>query len=572
MPKDVNIHLKTTGADQTKEQLEQTAQATKKVGDQVAQTGMQAQTAGGMFDSFLKRFAGPLGLLALLSILQRVTSAVAGFFDTIKQRADEAVSKVQDVRKAFGDIFEALDAYDEKSRRTATSATYGLLQKTATTEAVGFPIIDAYIRNFKRLVDAGQMTQQQYQQGIEAALYYGQLHAGGPATAELIRLMPNLGVRTPQAQGELMRQISALSEVSGMKDEEIISAIGRAAPAIKALGWSPTQALQAIGTIAAGQVGRHVTTSPAAALEALIKPSAEKLAEYDLEKQLAQRPDELLAQLADLYRKGRATRVTPAAKKGEPPTKEEFALDRSAFINMLGDIFGEGAAPELFALFQPPPAAAGYTSALERARGVRGIAATQDAIVKYKQTMEARAAITLASQRRRQHEFTEEQEAAKLVREIGKEYQETVYAVTDPRWNSWRQALLPGNLLEQENAAYVKWLREMPPEERMIEKEQPWALHEKWSRMNWRQRWQALTRIPAELPAPGLPQPEVIPPTPGAGSPATEGAPPPNVPPPGTESPPRSQLFDNRVINYQIFNPVTGMNKQDLGIEPPSLA
>jgi hypothetical protein len=31
-------------------------------------------------------------------------------------------------------------------------------------------------------------------------------------------------------------------------------------------------------------------------------------------------------------------------------------------------------------------------------------------------------------------------------------------------------------------------------------------------------------------------------------------------------------LFDNRVINYQIFNPVTGMNKQDLGIEPPSLA
>lgn len=44
-----------------------------------------------------------------------------------------------------------------------------------------------------------------------------------------------------------------------------------------------------------------------------------------------------------------------------------------------------------------------------------------------------------------------------------------------------------------------------------------------------------------------------------------------NIEPPATESPAVVNNFDYRTSHYMILNPVTGMNKQDLGIEPPWL-
>jgi hypothetical protein len=84
---------------------------------------------------------------------------------------------------------------------------------------------------------------------------------------------------------------------------------------------------------------------------------------------------------------------------------------------------------------------------------------------------------------------------------------------------------------------------------------------EKWNTLTIQEQWEALTR-----PGP------VVAPIPGVNPPAIEGPPIPSVPPPANEGTPTSQYFDNRIINYEIHNPVSGMNKQDLGIEPPYLA
>ena len=47
MPKDVNIHVKTTGADESRQELDKTAQAAKRMGDEVRDAGDNEIEYGG---------------------------------------------------------------------------------------------------------------------------------------------------------------------------------------------------------------------------------------------------------------------------------------------------------------------------------------------------------------------------------------------------------------------------------------------------------------------------------------------------------------------------------------------
>ena len=57
-------------------------------------------------------------------------------------------------------------------------------------------------------------------------------------TPELITLMAGWGMTTPEQQGIFRRQIGAVSSKSGLTEEEIIAALGRGAPTVKAMGWT----------------------------------------------------------------------------------------------------------------------------------------------------------------------------------------------------------------------------------------------------------------------------------------------------------------------------------------------
>ena len=94
---------------------------------------------------------------------------------------------------------------------------------------------------------------------------------------------------------------------------------------------------------------------------------------------------------------------------------------------------------------------------------------------------------------------------------------------------------------------------------------------------------------PREVPIEGMPPAESPPPVearplqrqpetvgPGPAREPSESppalAPQPTPTPPPSDEPPVVYNVDHRVFNYTIHNPVAGMNKQDLGIEPPRLS
>jgi len=149
---------------------------------------------------------------------------------------------------------------------------------------------------------------------------------------------------------------------------------------------------------------------------------------------------------------------------------------------------------------------------------------------------------------------------------------------------------------------YEKWLREIQAPEAFIKWETGWQrlrssfgadIPEKTPRRFWPLFFEHLRDVPewtleelqsegqreaTEQPLPGPaptppPQPSPTPPPePIAEPPIPTLQPTPTPPPESAVGGPVSINYDHRVIHQTIFNPLVGMDKQDLRIEPPYLA
>jgi hypothetical protein len=440
MAKDVNIHVKTTGTQETKQQLEGVGRAIEEMG---AKTSRAA--------SWMKDAFGAIGGVAVLAAIAAAAGKISQFFDNIKTRADEAVRKVQELRSAYQDLFEALDAFDEKSRQIITKKTNLLLQQTATPQAFGLPIINAYTRQFGGLVKSGQLTQGQYDQGLKEMLGWGVRHGGG-ATPELITMMAGWGMNTPQQQGEFRRMISAASQATGLTDEELIDSLSRGMPTIKAMGWTPQQALETTATLAAGEVGRKKTAMPAAVFQALMTPQLTDIKKMGIPEKIAEDPRQLLAYLE--------------VKRGQ--------ISQKAFLDMLIKIYGGEAAPGIFKLLGAPRG--DISDVLRQAAGPEGIKAEQREEIARKTTLEGLDAATKAKVTQIELDITKNEEYMKMVREIGAAEREK-RRLRHPWWQWIREIYFPGigggilqvNVPEEqqkEDAAYRDWLKNLTPEEK----------------------------------------------------------------------------------------------------------
>ena len=658
MPKDINIHLKTTGAPLTQKEIGDVAReigslsdvakrtseelkkpgenlkgikslsdiakesqrelggmadGVKQVGDKTTEAGSKAEKASGIFSTFFGRFTGPLGIVAAIAAVAKLGSTVSTFFDTIKQRSDEAVRQLDQVRGGFTDIFEALNAFDEKSRQAATKETYELLKKTATPEAIGLPIVNAYIRQFKGLVDAGQLTAEQYQQGMETMLSYGARH-GGAATPDLIELMGGWGMNQPDQQAAFTRQIAAASQAVNLRDEDIIAALSKGVSTIKAMAWSPEQALEAVGTMAAGEPAPRMRVGmPTAGLQAImVPPQPEKLAYAEVE--VAQRAksaaDKAKAEAArtKTYALKRAAdqaeadadakqlladqAIAAAEKLAEDPLaflraveEKRSAMTRERFNRLLRDIYGAEGGLAVGKLIMERRK--DLPATIERAASAEGAAADRGEEERAKTTLEGRDATTKAETKLIQSDVTEEEKRKEDIREIGREKYKLLRR-RKPILMRFREIFTSTlRAAQEEYGARQQWEDTLTPEEKeTFTKEFPLKpvgfgggplplspLDQKWQSMTTLEKWEALTRpSPVVAPIPGVQPPATeIPPIPNVPPSATESPPIPGAPLPATEGPPQAMHFDNRIINYQIFNPVSGMNKQDLGIEPPNL-
>ncbi|MGA2678265.1 MAG: hypothetical protein ABSF37_03070 [Sedimentisphaerales bacterium] len=322
MAKDVNIHVKTDGAPQATKDLDGIAQGATKVGENVEQMGHRSSRAMDWFANGLKSLAGPLGFAAVIAAVSSLAGKVSQFFSDFKNRCDEAVDSLQNVRRGFEGVFTAMGAFDEKSRKGITTDTINLLKKTSVSQEVGLPVISEYARQFHGLVKSGQLSPEQYQQGLEGMLGFA-ARRGGAATPELITLMAGLGMKTPEQQGTFRRQIGAVAGEAGLTTEEIVDVLGRATPTATAMGWKPDEMLKYIGILTAGAIGRQRITLPTATLEALIHPHLENVNQYRMSPLLLKNPTKLFDFVASKQQK----------------------MNPQAFGRMLTDIYGvEGGA------------------------------------------------------------------------------------------------------------------------------------------------------------------------------------------------------------------------------------
>ena len=454
MANDVNIHVKTPGAPQAKQELQEVAQGATKVGDNVEQMGSRSSRAMEWFSNGIKSLAGPMGFAALIGVVSSVAGKISQFFENFKNRCDEAVGNLQNVRKGFEGVFQAMSAFDEKSRKGVTTDTINLLKKTSVSQEVGLPVIAQYARQFQGLVQSGQLSPEQYQQGLEGMLGFA-ARKGGAATPELITLMSGLGMKTPDQQGTFRRQVGAVAKGAGLTIEDMVDVLGRATPTATAMGWQPDEMLNYIGILAAGTVGRQKMALPTATLQALVNPQAAGLKDYRINAHQAENPAKLLQLIS----------------------AKQQTMNPQAFGRMLNDIYGAEGGAGVYKLLN---SAGGDMTSIKNAATPQAAAAEMVEEQTSRQTKERQQALTDAV---KTELWTKSDPLfyKKEIRQIGAEERDTL-DIEHPYIHKLRENLnpayafgiIPGVIANKlrsegtlkEDAAFVKWYSGLSEEEK----------------------------------------------------------------------------------------------------------
>ena len=483
MAKDINIHIKTRGADQAKQQLGGIGQSAKQVGNDTEAMGRQGQEGSNRFADGLRKIAGPLGFLAVAAAIARTARKVAEFFDELARRSDEAAQKLSAVRGQFEGLFEAMNAFDEKSRKEVSGNAAELLKKTRVSTKIGVPVIEAYTRQFSSQVASGAITQEQYDQGLEGMLGYAARH-GGSATPDLISLMAGWGMTTPESQGAFRRQIAAAAAKSGLTDADVISSLGRGMPTIKAMGWTPEQALETVAVLGSGETGRKKMSLPATTLQALMMPQEAGLENYGFSPELANDPQQLLNAMS----------------------ARQQTMPQSDFTKMLTSIYGAEASTGVYKLLTAPRT--GVQDALTFAKSDEGLTAEQLEEAASRKTKERELAATDAVILEGQLSQKSPEWYEAQLRAMGKERQERLQR-EEPKRQWLREAFTLGDAEEKAKAARRRWKDSLSEEEKkeiVNEYSSPWNQYQDpfiqaWWDMSPEERYNALTtdrHLPAQ--------------------------------------------------------------------------
>ncbi len=437
MAKDVNIPVRAEGAERAKQQLDGVSRSAGKIGDTAQQTGRSAETGFGKVRSALGKLAGPLGFTALLAVIARVSRAVSNFFDEMARRIDEAVRRLKDLRSGYEGLFEAMNAFDERSRRQVVGQSLAMLAETRVPQEVGLPVIEAYARQFR-----GQMGPEAYDAGLRGMLEYAAQH-GGAATPDLIGMMAGFGMTDPARQGAFRRQIAEAAGRTGLTDGDVIGALSRGMPTIQAMGWSPDEAVATVAALAAGEAGRQRQALPARTLEALMGANISEAEGLGIDAETAADPQRLFAAMG-------------AHVAGMEPHAATRALQQ---------VYGRTGATGVYKLMQADMDA--QRAALDRAAGPEGIAREQRKAEGRRGTFEAEhdeidALVALLGL-----DVTGDEARRKLIRRLGRQYREERRR-RDPvgQWARDLTGRFDLTTTVDEEAAFSMWADSLSEEER----------------------------------------------------------------------------------------------------------
>lgn len=480
--KDINIHIKAKDTDQSKRDIDGVANSTERVGDKTEQAGRKAKAGTGkmanglaLAKTALSALVGPLGIAAIGAGFVAAGKKVIKFYDDLKAKNDEAVRHVQELRGAYEGLFEALGAFDEESRKQAVLDTTRMLADERVTKDVGLPIIESYTRQFK-----DSMSPEEFDAGLRGMLGYGARH-GGAATPDLIQMMKGWGMTSPERQGEFRRMVAEGAGKSGLTDEDLINALSRGMPTIKAMGWTPEQAIANAATIAQGESGRVKKSLPSTTFQALSDPQ-DKIAvdDYGFSQGTVEDPRLLF----------------------EEVKRRSLQMDQKSAYRMIQNIYGAGGAAGIYKLIAADKTSINQT--LERSRGVSGFAAEMEEERLRRETLEARDAGAKAIVEEIAQDVTMDEQYQEDIREIGEESQKRLRR-REPVKQWVREFLTPGEEAEKEDAAKRAWIDSLSEEELeqirkthkdRIESDYDWGTdpaHLMWERMTPRQRYEGLT-------------------------------------------------------------------------------
>ncbi|MCE5184929.1 MAG: hypothetical protein LLF76_02245 [Planctomycetaceae bacterium] len=406
------------------------------IGNAAGQSSQKTEQAGSKMASGFA--AVKKAVLAVVNEVSAIATAfvaaavfVAKFYDDLKTKNDEAVKQVQELRKSYEDLFDVLGASDEASRQQVVKESTELLADTRVSKETGIPIIASYNRQFK-----DTMRDDEFEKGIRGMLSFGALH-GGQATPAMIDIMAGWGMNTAARQGEFRRMVSA---VPGLEEDDVIAALGRGMPTIRAMGWTPEQAIANVGILSRGEAGRMRSAMPATTFEAIAGAQTEKaIKDYGIKKELAEDP---LALYNELDR-----RVDSMSQKDAYKTLQE--------------VYG-GGAKGVWKLMTSDRSA--VQNALERARGPEGVRDEDKEFKDYLYTLEAITAGSEAAKDKAKQDVTAEETFRAEVRSQGEEYRK-VLERRQPVRQGLYQFFTPKGV-EQEHAAYQQWLGNLSDEER----------------------------------------------------------------------------------------------------------
>jgi len=421
--KNINIHIKAKGAEDAKRQISGVAQTAGQVGDKAQETGSKSEQGFGKVKGALTALMGPLGFAGLFALLGAGARKVASFFDELARRIDEAVRKVKDLRAGYDGLFEAMGAFDERSRRQVVGQSLQMLAETRVSREVGLPVIEAYTRQFR-----GAMASDAFDAGLRGMLGYAARH-GGAATSDLVMMMAGWGMTDVAQQGAFRRQIAAAAAETGLTDADVIRAMGRGMPTIQAMGWQPQEAVATIAALAAGETGRQRTGLPARTLDALMAPSPSAAETLGLTAEQADDPRAVFAA------------VQQAAAGLEP----------QAATRLLQQVYSREGATGVFKLMRAD--VAGRQAALARAAGPAGIAAEEAEEAARRETLEGRSAAAQAASELLQQAVSDSEVFDSLVRQIGAQHLETLRRRQPFRTRGYEAALKFETMTSEEWAA-----------------------------------------------------------------------------------------------------------------------
>ncbi len=343
--KDINIHVRAKGTGQTKREVDSVAGSTRKMGRTTEDTGSKMQRVFG-------RLAGMLGFTGLATTAIAAGKKIVQALNDIKAAADDAVKSLAELQKQSTDLFEAVEAYGPGEQKEALKMAHKLTFETG----LGLPAAQSLLAEYKRAYGKIDL------QGVRQFAAW-EATPGGAPTAPLVRWMSAEGISSPGQQGQILRMISTVARRAGLSDQELAEAITQRSTEFRALGWSPEQAIQNLGTVLSGVSGREARRAISGLGTGFMAFTEEKAREYKVPPKIAGDAQARMAWAA------------MTLSKASPAKQAQIAKD----------LFGQEAAPfvtKLLTMQMPPETLA----AIEFAKSAAAAEESEKQLQEYLQT------------------------------------------------------------------------------------------------------------------------------------------------------------------------------------------